>query len=140
MNVEPTKLLAAERANRVNTSYRETLYRVQRLLVTHGTNTSGALASGEKFLRTVLLNASNTSCAVLSDSLLVRAVRSSSNSKMYSHSAGDPELKRLGQVAFYLATTLLIGSWIAVALRLWVRFRITKSPGRDDVAMVSTLV
>jgi hypothetical protein len=50
------------------------------------------------------------------------------------------ELVLLGQITFALAITLLIGSWLAVGLRLWVRFRITKSPGRDDVAMVSTLV
>jgi hypothetical protein len=50
------------------------------------------------------------------------------------------ELLLLGKITFALAATLLIASWLAVGLRLWVRFRITKSPGRDDVAMVSTLV
>jgi hypothetical protein len=50
------------------------------------------------------------------------------------------ELLLLGKITFALAITLLIASWLAVGLRLWVRFRITKSAGRDDVAMVSTLV
>ena len=50
------------------------------------------------------------------------------------------ELVVLGGVTFALAITLLIGSWLAVGLRLWVRYRITKSPGRDDAAMVATLV
>jgi cell division protein FtsL len=50
------------------------------------------------------------------------------------------ELITLGKVVFVLSITLIIWAWLAVGLRLWVRFRITKSPGWDDAAMVATLV
>jgi len=50
------------------------------------------------------------------------------------------ELAFLGKIIFFLIIVLLILSYIAVGLRLWVRYRITKSPGWDDAAMVATLV
>ena len=50
------------------------------------------------------------------------------------------ELFTLGRVIWILLITLLTLSYVTVALRLWVRFRITKSPGWDDAAMVVTLV
>ncbi|CAE7030700.1 hypothetical protein CFE70_004259 [Pyrenophora teres f. teres 0-1] len=50
------------------------------------------------------------------------------------------ELVLLGRVIFSLIITLLILSYTAVGLRLWVRYRITRSPGWDDAAMVATLV
>lgn len=50
------------------------------------------------------------------------------------------ELFALGKIVFILSITLVIWAWLAVGLRLWVRFRITKSPGWDDAAMVATLV
>ncbi|KAF2124794.1 hypothetical protein P153DRAFT_127296 [Dothidotthia symphoricarpi CBS 119687] len=50
------------------------------------------------------------------------------------------ELVLLGKIVFVLIIVLVLLSWIAVALRLWVRFKITKSPGWDDAAMVVTLV
>lgn len=50
------------------------------------------------------------------------------------------ELVILGKIVFALSIALLIWAWLAVALRLWVRFRITKSPGWDDAAIVATLV
>ena len=55
-------------------------------------------------------------------------------------SAKLQELILLGYITFYLIITLIILSYITVALRLWVRYRITKSPGWDDAAMVATLV
>jgi hypothetical protein len=50
------------------------------------------------------------------------------------------ELLLLGAITLYLIMTLLVLSYITVALRLWVRYRITKSPGWDDAAMVATLL
>ncbi|KAJ4991861.1 integral membrane protein [Stagonosporopsis vannaccii] len=50
------------------------------------------------------------------------------------------ELFTLGKIVFVLSITLVIWAWLAVGLRLWVRFRITKSPGWDDAAMVATLL
>ncbi|KAF2849180.1 hypothetical protein T440DRAFT_453103 [Plenodomus tracheiphilus IPT5] len=50
------------------------------------------------------------------------------------------ELVYLGTVTYYLVITLLVLAYTTVALRLWVRFRITKSPGWDDAAMVATLL
>ncbi len=50
------------------------------------------------------------------------------------------ELIDLGYINRCLTWTFLILSYIAVSLRLWVRFRITKNPGWDDAAMVGTLV
>jgi len=46
----------------------------------------------------------------------------------------------LGRIIWILVLTLLTLSYLTVGLRLWVRFRITKSPGWDDAAMVATLV
>ncbi|KAJ4373178.1 hypothetical protein N0V83_003470 [Neocucurbitaria cava] len=50
------------------------------------------------------------------------------------------ELILLGFITFYLVISLIILSYITVGLRLWVRYRITKSPGWDDAAMVATLL
>lgn len=50
------------------------------------------------------------------------------------------ELFTLGKIVFVLSIALVVWAWLAVGLRLWVRFRITKSPGWDDAAMVATLV
>ncbi|KAH6644708.1 hypothetical protein C7974DRAFT_26543 [Boeremia exigua] len=50
------------------------------------------------------------------------------------------ELITLGNIIFATSISLVISAWLAVGLRLWVRFRITKSPGWDDVAMVATLL
>ncbi|KAF1833063.1 integral membrane protein [Decorospora gaudefroyi] len=50
------------------------------------------------------------------------------------------ELRLLGTVTFYLIITLLVFSYVTVGLRLWVRYRITRSPGWDDAAMVTTLL
>ncbi|KAH7389802.1 hypothetical protein BKA66DRAFT_414475 [Pyrenochaeta sp. MPI-SDFR-AT-0127] len=50
------------------------------------------------------------------------------------------ELVLLGTITFYLIIALLILSYITVGLRLWVRYRITKTPGWDDAAMVATLL
>ncbi|CAO2652389.1 Nn.00g006720.m01.CDS01 [Neocucurbitaria sp. VM-36] len=55
-------------------------------------------------------------------------------------SAKLQELVLLGYITFYLIITLIILSYITVGLRLWVRYRITKSPGWDDAAMVATLL
>lgn len=54
---------------------------------------------------------------------------------------GHPaELVALGKSVFFLTIILLLLSWAAVALRLWVRLAITKSPGWDDATMVFALV
>jgi len=45
-----------------------------------------------------------------------------------------------GTAMFSLVVILLIFSWITVALRLWVRVGITRSPGWDDATMLFTLV
>lgn len=50
------------------------------------------------------------------------------------------ELVTLGKIIFALSITLVVWAWLAVGLRLWVRLRITKSQGWDDVAMIATLV
>jgi len=50
------------------------------------------------------------------------------------------ELILLGRIIWILLLTLLTLSYLTVGLRLWVRYRITKSPGWDDAAMVVTLV
>lgn len=55
-------------------------------------------------------------------------------------SAKLQELELLGSITFYLIITLLILSYVTVGLRLWVRYRITRSPGWDDAAMVTTLL
>jgi hypothetical protein len=44
-----------------------------------------------------------------------------------------------GQATFVAIITLLVFGWTTVALRLWVRLRITKSAGWDDATMVLTL-
>jgi hypothetical protein len=44
-----------------------------------------------------------------------------------------------GQATTIAIITLLVFGWTTVALRLWVRLRITKSPGWDDATMVLTL-
>ncbi len=73
-------------------------------------------------------------------------VRSLLQSPLYVviHNMASPaqlqELHTLGRVIYILTITLVIWSWLAVGLRLWVRFRITKSPGWDDAVMVATLV
>lgn len=50
------------------------------------------------------------------------------------------ELFLLGRVLWILVLTLLVLAYVTVFLRLWVRYRITKSAGHDDLAMVATLV
>jgi hypothetical protein len=50
------------------------------------------------------------------------------------------ELKALGTITSHLIITLLVLGYISVGLRLWARYRVTKSPGWDDVAMVATLL
>lgn len=50
------------------------------------------------------------------------------------------ELILLGRILWVLSLTLLTFSYLTVGLRLWVRCRVTKSPGWDDAAMVATLV
>jgi hypothetical protein len=50
------------------------------------------------------------------------------------------ELHFLGSIIWVSVLTLLTLAYLSVGLRLWVRFRITKSPGWDDAAMVATLV
>ena len=44
------------------------------------------------------------------------------------------------RATFFTIITLLVLGWISVLLRMWVRIRITKSAGWDDVIMVLTLV
>jgi len=50
------------------------------------------------------------------------------------------ELVLLGRITFYGIITLIILSYVTVGLRLWVRYRITRSPGWDDAAMVASLL
>jgi hypothetical protein len=50
------------------------------------------------------------------------------------------EVLQLGRAVYVLAITLLVFSWTTVALRLWVRLRITKAPGWDDVTIIIALV
>ena len=49
------------------------------------------------------------------------------------------EIIELGTITFFLVITLLLLTWVSVALRLWVRVGITKSPGWDDAMMVMAL-
>jgi uncharacterized membrane protein len=49
------------------------------------------------------------------------------------------EIIELGTITFFLVIVLLLLAWISVALRLWVRLGITKSPGWDDAMMVMAL-
>jgi hypothetical protein len=55
-------------------------------------------------------------------------------------SSNHEELFMLGRIMWTLVLTLLTLAYLTVGLRLWVRFRITKSAGWDDAAMVATLV
>ena len=50
------------------------------------------------------------------------------------------ELALLGLITYRLIIALLVLGYVSVALRLWARYRVTKSPGWDDVAMVATLL
>jgi hypothetical protein len=50
------------------------------------------------------------------------------------------ELLMLGRIIWILVLTLLTLAYLTVGLRLWVRYRITKSAGWDDAMMVATLV
>jgi hypothetical protein len=50
------------------------------------------------------------------------------------------ELLLLGRITFWLIIVLIVLSYVTVGMRLWVRYRITKSPGWDDAAMVATLL
>ncbi|KAF2034004.1 hypothetical protein EK21DRAFT_97795 [Setomelanomma holmii] len=50
------------------------------------------------------------------------------------------ELFLLGRILWVLVLTLLVLSYVTVFLRLWVRYRITKSPGWDDLVMGLTLL
>lgn len=50
------------------------------------------------------------------------------------------ELILLGRILWVLSFMLLTLSYVTVGLRLWVRWRITKSAGWDDFSMVATLV
>ncbi|KAH7066820.1 hypothetical protein BKA63DRAFT_607721 [Paraphoma chrysanthemicola] len=50
------------------------------------------------------------------------------------------ELFLLGRTLWILLLTLLVLAYVTVSLRLWVRYRITKSAGYDDMAMVATLI
>jgi hypothetical protein len=50
------------------------------------------------------------------------------------------EAEVLGKTLVSLVITLLLFAWITVALRIWVRFKITRSPGWDDAAIVLALV
>ncbi|KAF2996508.1 hypothetical protein E8E13_005873 [Curvularia kusanoi] len=54
--------------------------------------------------------------------------------------AAIQELFTLGRIVFILSITITALAWLTVGLRLWVRFRITKSPGWDDAAMIATLL
>lgn len=56
---------------------------------------------------------------------------------VYAH---RQELVQLDRVVFSVVITLVILSCIAVSIRLWVRVKITKSPGWDDAVMIATLV
>jgi hypothetical protein len=53
--------------------------------------------------------------------------------------ASSPAEQR-GQLTFALVVTLLALGYTTVGLRLWVRLRITKNPGWDDITMIITLV
>jgi hypothetical protein len=55
-------------------------------------------------------------------------------------SANLEELYMLGKIIWFSVIILLTLSYVTVGLRLWVRYRITKSAGMDDAAMVITLV
>ncbi|KAF1980290.1 hypothetical protein BU23DRAFT_625473 [Bimuria novae-zelandiae CBS 107.79] len=49
------------------------------------------------------------------------------------------EIVELGKLTFSLVIVLLFFTWTAVALRIWVRLGITKSPGWDDATMIMAL-
>ncbi|KAF2726962.1 hypothetical protein EJ04DRAFT_452312 [Polyplosphaeria fusca] len=49
-------------------------------------------------------------------------------------------IQKQAQITYDLVVVLLVLCWSTVALRLWVRLRITKSAGWDDAFMVLTLV
>jgi hypothetical protein len=55
-------------------------------------------------------------------------------------STKQQELTYLGHVIWATVITLLVLSYVTVSLRIFVRYRITKTPGFDDVAMIVTLV
>jgi hypothetical protein len=50
------------------------------------------------------------------------------------------ELYMLGNIIWVSVISILTLSYATVSSRLWVRYRITKSVGMDDAAMVITLV
>ncbi|KAF2442682.1 hypothetical protein P171DRAFT_415786 [Karstenula rhodostoma CBS 690.94] len=49
------------------------------------------------------------------------------------------EIIELGELTLALVVVLLFLAWTTVALRMWVRLSITKSPGWDDATMLMTL-
>ncbi|KAJ4288498.1 hypothetical protein N0V90_011734 [Kalmusia sp. IMI 367209] len=53
--------------------------------------------------------------------------------------AHPDDMMVLGKITFFLVVFLLLFTWFAVALRVWVRVGITKSPGWDDATMVMAL-
>lgn len=55
-------------------------------------------------------------------------------------SAKVEELALLGAITVHLIITLLILTYLSVGLRIWARYRVTKSPGWDDAAMIATLM
>lgn len=55
-------------------------------------------------------------------------------------SAKTEELVLLGAIIVHLIITLLILTYLSVCLRIWARYRVTKSPGWDDAAMIATLM
>jgi hypothetical protein len=50
------------------------------------------------------------------------------------------EIMELGKLTFVIVLVLLFLTWTTVALRMWVRIGITKSPGWDDATMLIALV
>lgn len=54
--------------------------------------------------------------------------------------AHSNEFLELGKLTFAMVIVLLFLAWTTVALRMWVRLRITKSPGWDDATIFMTLV
>lgn len=54
--------------------------------------------------------------------------------------ANVEELALLGTITVHLIITLLILTYLSVGLRIWARYRVTKSPGWDDAAMIATLM
>ncbi|EUC42659.1 hypothetical protein COCMIDRAFT_39291 [Bipolaris oryzae ATCC 44560] len=55
-------------------------------------------------------------------------------------SAKVEELALLGAITVHLIISLLILTYLSVGLRIWARYRVTKSPGWDDAAMIATLM